>query len=546
MEEVTGAVNVAPQVEGQPRSYVGKTAMPMAAGPDAGLATPTSALPDAPGASPSQLMAWAARTDAQSRASFIGSLQRSMGNVAVGSLLRDVEGVRRGRQPSSVSPRTAASSMTTSLISGLPQSHRAAGHCFPAGRIAGVLARQHDGGDVAPVDAGVPPLPAGVPLTPEQAEAARLRAIPPAALEDRDLGPAIDLAQNDADPQRVDALIAQIRQRDSDEGGFGVGLPMALPRGQGGSALVTSEVALAMIENMVGGRPPFRPELGVGGVSWFVTEGTPYTGVGSGNVVPVQVELMDSSGGRTYQQADLDAIFVEEEARARPEVDHQVRERFRIRTGRPAPEALTGTLRDKVAYQLRRLAERRMWERIGREVAASPARVGEVVLAQGGRFSRLPGRFKLVADAARIRLRGGLPPLIEALRPTATPVPALEAEAEALTRRMRIAGKVRTVLRVAGKIVIVIAMAADVYRIIIANDVLEAIITTASGWAGASIAAAAFAAWWAPADATGPWAWVAHGVGTLASGAIGYWVGSESTRYVYRLIVQSEGEVQSQ
>ena len=69
---------------------------------------------------------------------------------------------------------------------------------------------------------------------------------------------------------------------------------------------------MAMIENMIRGQPAFKPELGVGGASWFVTEGTPYTGVGAANVVPVQVELLDTEGGKVYQQAELDTIFEQE------------------------------------------------------------------------------------------------------------------------------------------------------------------------------------------------------------------------------------------
>lgn len=66
----------------------------------------------------------------------------------------------------------------------------------------------------------------------------------------------------------------------------------------------------------------------------------------------------------------------------------------------------------------------------------------------------------------------------------------------------------------------------------------EAVVESAGGWAGATAGAAAFAAWFAPADAAGPWAWAAHGVGTLIAGGVGYWVGSETTRTVYELVVE--------
>lgn len=394
-----------------------------------------------------------------------------------------------------------------------------------------------------PADAGVEPLPGGVAPTAEELEQQRLRITAPANLADGDLGPAYESAYNAGDQQRAAEVLNQIRQRDDPS--FGVALPLALPRGQGGSALVTPQVAFAMIENMIAGQPGFRPELGVGGSSWFVSEGAPYTSVGAGNTVPVQVDLIDTSGSRLYDQTTLAEYYAQEEAGARPEVEAQVRARFRVRTGRDAPPQLSNALMDKVAYQLRRLAERRMWERIGREVAASSAKVGEVVLPAGGSFSATAGRFKIVADASKIRIRGGVLSLINALRPTATPIPALEANAAALAKSMRLAGQVRTVFRVGGKVLLVVAIAVDVYTIVVAEDRVEAVLSSAGGWAGATAAGAAFAAWWTPADVAGPWAWAGHGVGTLIAGGVGYWLGSEITRTIYSLVVVNQGTVRA-
>jgi hypothetical protein len=414
------------------------------------------------------------------------------------------------------------------------------------------IARQADAGvadaspaDAGPRDAGVP-LAGGVPPTAEELEQARLRAADPATMADSDLGPALELARRDHDQARASQITAQIRDRD-DGVGFGVGLPGALPRGQGGAALVTPEVALEMLENVLAGRPPFRPELGVGGSSWFVTEGSPYTGVGAENVIPVQAELISTEGGTVYQQADLDRIYGEEAARARPEVELQVRDRFRIQTGRDAPAELSNALVDRIERQLRGLAERRMWERIGREVAGSSSKVGEVVLPAGGRFSAVAGRFKVVADAAKIRLRGGPMPLLRAIETSGvvSPVPALSEATEELARTLRLAGRVRSVLRVGGRILVVVAIATDIYEIIVAEDHLEATIVSAVGWAGASAGAAAFSALWTLADTAGPWAWVGHGVGVLVSGAAGYWVGANVTRYVYRLVVPSRGQIRA-
>ena len=125
-------------------------------------------------------------------------------------------------------------------------------------------------------------------------------------------------------------------------------------------------------------------------------------------------------------------------------------------------------------------------------------------------------------------------------------VAALQASAAELAQAMRLAGRVRTVLRVGGKILIVVAVAVDLYEIIVAEDHLEATLVSLAGWGGAAAAAAGFSALWTPADVAGPWAWAGHGVGVLVSGAIGYWAGASTTRWVYRLVVQSRGQARAE
>ena len=85
---------------------------------------------------------------------------------------------------------------------------------------------------------------------------------------------------------------------------------------------------------------------------------------------------------------------------------------------------------------------------------------------------------------------------------------------------------------------IVVGLANDAYKIYTAKDKVKAVVESAGGWAGATAGAAAFGAWFAPADAAGLWAWAAHGVCTLIAGGIGYWVGSETTRTIYELVVE--------
>jgi hypothetical protein len=395
-------------------------------------------------------------------------------------------------------------------------------------------AMQLDGGSVS----------GGVPPSPEELDQARLRSVPPGELRDEEIGPALMLAHGAGEQLRYAQLLAQLRDR-HESSLPGVGLPVALPRGSDGHAMVTPEIALSILENSAKGQAPFRPELGKGGCSWFVTEGSPYTGVSGAHTVPVQVELLIPEGVIRFEQADLLRLFAEEEARGRPEVEQQVRERFRIRTGQEAPAQLSKTLAERVERQLRGLAETRMWERVAAQVRASPAGAGEVILPPGGKFSNQPGRFLIIARAEYIRLREGLGPLLEGIRRSGggSPLPELEKSAEELARNLRLAGRVRHVLRVAGRILIVVAIAADIHEIITAEDHLEATVVSAAGWAGATAASTSFAALWTPADTAGPWAWAAHGVGMLASGAVGYWLGSSTTRHVYRLVVRTRGQV---
>jgi hypothetical protein len=174
-------------------------------------------------------------------------------------------------------------------------------------------------------------------------------------------------------------------------------------------------------------------------------------------------------------------------------------------------------------------------------VRASADGVGEVVLQDGSRFSRSgSGKFAVVTDATKIQVKGGVEGLVQRLsgQGVSAEPPLLEA-AEALAKRAKWAGRVRGVFRYGGHILIVVGIAADVWKVYHAQDKVKAVVESAGGWAGATAGAAAFAAWFAPADVAGPWAWAAHGVGTLIAGGVGYWVGSETTRTIYEMVVEN-------
>jgi hypothetical protein len=182
-----------------------------------------------------------------------------------------------------------------------------------------------------------------------------------------------------------------------------------------------------------------------------------------------------------------------------------------------------------------------MWDRVAETVRKSESGVGRVEL-KNSRFSRSgDGEFTLARDAGNIRVRGGIPELLKTLgRQGVQAEPVIVDAAEAWAAKMEMAGKVRGVFRVGGRILIVVGLANDAYKIYTAHDKVKAVVEVAGGWAGAVAAGSAFAAWFTPADTAGPWAWAAHGVGTLIAGGVGYWVGSETTRTIYELVVDEQ------
>ena len=348
---------------------------------------------------------------------------------------------------------------------------------------------------------------------------------------------ALELAEN-GHPLRLNAVESEIERRmgDDEHPSFGVALPRNLPPGHPANAGVEPDIGLRILENVARGEAPFRPELGrVGGVSWFITEGDPYVGRDVASRVTVEVELIETEGRIIFREPELLEIFEREKVALEPTIEAEFRSRLGINESTP----LTRRMRRSLARLLERAAEGRMWERVGETVRASASGVGEVVL-ESSRFSRSGnGRFGVVADASKIRLRGGVGRLLEMLqRSGVRPDPTLTAAAGELATRQRWAGRVRGAFHYGGRVLIVVALVNDSYRIYTARNQTRAIISTAGGWAGAIAAGALFAKVWTPADAAGPVAWAVHGVGTLVAGGIGYFVGSESTTYVYELVTE--------
>ena len=326
--------------------------------------------------------------------------------------------------------------------------------------------------------------------------------------------------------------------------GMGIGSVLPQPRnsfaGEPGRAGVTPEVAQAILQNVAEGKPPFRPELGQDGVSWFTTRGDPYSGTSPDKSVTVPAEIANSSGKPTVQfgEKELLAIYNREMTGATQVAEQQLREK----TGKLNGEPLSNTNLREINRNASRLAERSMWTKVADTVHASESGVGKVEL-KNSVFSRSgDGEFTLTNRAENVRLpKGAAAELVEAIKARAAPAEAgvLEA-AEQLAAREKWVGHVQGAFRVGGRVLIVVGVAADAYRIYTATDKVKTSVEVAGGWGGATLAAGAFATWYAPADVAGPWAWAGHAVGTLVAGGAGYFIGSNVARTIYELTVEGK------
>jgi hypothetical protein len=385
--------------------------------------------------------------------------------------------------------------------------------------------------DEGPSDAGVP-IPAGVPELPD-----------PKKMSDKELGDALGVAQSLHDTDLVQSIEDEIDKRMD---GWGTALPRGPEPVTKGRGAVTPEVALKFLDNMSRGKMPWKPETGLGGSAWFTTEGNPYTAVTPEKSINVEVELAKGNNPLVFKEADLIKIFEAEIGPAAVQAEAEYRANYRARFNVDAPAKLSNTALKAIKRMLTNkagdrggLTEKRMWTRIGEKVAASSSKVGEVVLEPGSRFSENPGKFAVIADASKITLKGGTGPVVDALAKSGVSAePVVVEAAEALAKKMKWAGRVRGVFRYGGRVLIVVGVTNDIINIFRAEDKVKAVITSAGGWAGATAAGAAFAAWWTPADTAGPWAWLGHGVGTLIAGGVGYFIGSKTTRYIYELAVE--------
>lgn len=83
---------------------------------------------------------------------------------------------------------------------------------------------------------------------------------------------------------------------------------------QVGMTKVHPDVALKMLESYkTTGKFNFKPELGKGGASWFVTKGNPYVGIDASKDVPIEVEMSISKDAVVFREADLIKLLRETE-----------------------------------------------------------------------------------------------------------------------------------------------------------------------------------------------------------------------------------------
>lgn len=370
----------------------------------------------------------------------------------------------------------------------------------------------------------------------------------PPALSDQRARQAIDRGEVTVAPTQAQAgLLSAMQAQEADATSLlpsGAATGTALPTTRNsfpGVTSVTPEVASSILQNVAEGKPPFRPELGeVGGVSWFTTQGNPHTGTSPAKSVTVPVEISNTSGKPAVEFGEKQLLEIYN--RKMPEAMATAEQQLRQRTGKTNGEPLSNTNLKEIQRNAGKLAERAMWTEVGETVRASESGVGKVKLENSVFSKSGNGEFTLTSKAENVRLaKGANTQLVEAIKAKGQPVePGVLEAAKDLATREKWVGRVQGAFRVGGKVLIVVGALADGYRIYTATDKVKTTVEVAGGWTGAALAGGAFATWFTPADAAGPWAWLAHGVGTLGAGAVGYFVGSEVTKQVYELTVEGK------
>jgi len=311
--------------------------------------------------------------------------------------------------------------------------------------------------------------------------------------------------------------------------------------------------AFEILQNMLEGKDPFRATKG--GVNWSSTEGDPYPGRIEGDPLAIDLpQLIDPSKPRDVQLSspELDQRYVEAYDQLAMDSLQQYIDAYKAANPND-PDAAGFRLSNSKYDALRRLArsqgEPEMWKQIGEQVRDSNSGIGTVELkdsrfsfrnvpGDGGQFTVAVGRdgqFTLVRNSADITIPGGLSTLRDAIQRQVAQGSLAPEEAVVLDKaasRLLWAGRVRGGFRVLGRAGMAGAALYDGYRFVKSDDKVKTGASSLGGWGGAVLAGEIFAVAWTPADVAGPWAWAAHGVGTLLAGGLGYFGGSSFTGWL--------------
>jgi hypothetical protein len=303
-----------------------------------------------------------------------------------------------------------------------------------------------------------------------------------------------------------------------------------------GTKSVSPDVAVKILENMSKGEPPFRPDKSLGGCEWMTTEGNPYTGIGGDKSVTLPVEATRPKNPLIFREADLVEIY----EKKLNQISNEVAEAEFRREAKISNDLKLSSQQRKNAHGKfkNRMAERQMWEEVGNRVRSNQSQVGEVILENSIFSKQGNGKFLVVADRTKVNVKGGMSTVVKALENSAIKAEPIVIQAAKKLISQRNLGRVQGVFKYGGRILIIVALAGEAYKIYHAENKVKAVVESTGGWVGASAGAAAFAAWFAPVDVVGPWAWAIHGVGTLIAGGVGYWIGSETTRTIYELVLE--------
>ncbi|MBK1688752.1 hypothetical protein [Rubrivivax gelatinosus] len=252
--------------------------------------------------------------------------------------------------------------------------------------------------------------------------------------------------------------------------------------------------------------------------------------------MPVEIRNTGGAAPLQFGERQLVEIYQRQLAGATATAEQQLR----TRTGKTHGETLSNTNLREIQRNANAMAERAMWAEVGESVRASESGVGRVTLHDSVFSKTGNGEFTLTSRAENVRLaRNGAASLVELLKAQSTPVePGVMDAVDKLATQEKWVGRVQGAFRVGGKVLIVVGAAQDGWRIYTAQDKAKTTVEVAGGWAGAMAAGSTFAAWYTPADAAGPWAWVGHGVGTLVAGGVGYFAGSQAARSAYELTIE--------